>query len=121
MATQIGRASILLTADTASFETNMANARDTANGTFGDIRQQAADMQQQFAKGFIVATAAVGALSATVGVLVKDQMELVSALGRTAQLANTTAVEIQNTPLLLRRWGLSKTNWVIFLKIHKIK
>lgn len=108
MATQIGRASILLTADTASFETNMANARDTANGTFGDIRQQAADMQQQFAKGFAVATAAVGALSATVGVLVKDQMELVSALGRTAQLANTTAVEIQKYTFAAKAMGVEQ-------------
>ncbi|TWV80417.1 hypothetical protein [Moraxella sp. VT-16-12] len=108
MATQIGQASILLTADTASFETNMANARDTANGTFGDIRQQAADMQQQFAKGFAVATAAVGALSATVGVLVKDQMELVSALGRTAQLANTTAVEIQKYTFAAKAMGVEQ-------------
>lgn len=108
MATQIGQASILLTADTANFETNMANARDTANDTFGDIRQQAADMQQQFAKGFAVATAAVGALSATVGVLVKDQMELVSALGRTAQLANTTAAEIQKYTFAAKAMGVEQ-------------
>lgn len=108
MATQIGQASILLTADTASFETNMANARDTANGTFGDIRQQAADMQQQFAKGFAVATAAVGALSATVGVLVKDQMELVSALSKTATLANTTTVDIQKYTFAAKAMGIEQ-------------
>ena len=110
MATILGQASIVLTANTASFESGISDARDTARSAFGDIRQQATDMGNQMRNALGVAAAATGALSASVGVLVKEQMELVDALTKTARLANTTVTDIQKYTLAAKSMGLEVDN-----------
>ena len=110
MATILGQASIVLTANTASFESGISDARDTARSAFGDIRQQATDMGNQMRNALGVAAAATGALSASVGVLVKEQMELVDALTKTARLANTTVSDIQKYTLAAKSMGLEVDN-----------
>ncbi|WP_432480816.1 hypothetical protein [Moraxella sp. ZY200743] len=108
MSNQIGKASILLTADTASFETSMGNARATAGKTFGDIKADALDMGKQVKAGFAIATAAFAAASATIGVLVKDQMELASALSKTATIAGTSATHIQKYIVAAKAMGIEQ-------------
>ncbi len=108
MSNHIGRASILLTADTASFESEIVRARDTAQGALGDIRQQAMDMGQALKTGVAMGTVALGALSATVGVAVKEQMELVNALNSVAMRANTTAAEIQKYTFAAKAMGIEQ-------------
>lgn len=108
MSNHIGRASILLTADTASFESEIVRARDTAQGALGDIRQQAIDMGQALKTGMAMGTVAFGALSATVGVAVKEQMELVNVLSSIASRANTTTAEIQKYTFAAKAMGIEQ-------------
>lgn len=108
MSNQIGKASILLTADTASFETSMGNARATAGKTFGDIKADALDMGNKVKAGFAIATAAFGAANASIGVLIKDQMELASAISKTATIAGTSATHIQKYIVAAKAMGIEQ-------------
>lgn len=108
MSNQIGRASILLTVDTASFETSMSAARATTGKTFDDIKADALDMGRQVKAGLAVASAAFAATSATVGVFARDQMALASAISKTAIIAGTSATQIQKYIVASKAMGIEQ-------------
>ena len=104
----IGQAEILLTANTASFTSEMDRAREQTGRTFGDIKNQAADIGNKVKAGFAMASAAVAGMSTAVGVLVGDQMRLANELTKTARIANAAVGDIQKLAVAAETLGVEQ-------------
>ena len=108
MATQIGKASILLTADTASFETSMSGARKTTTDALTDIKNQTIDMGNKVKAGYAVVTTAIAGVSTAVGFLLHDQMQLASEINKTARIAGTSSTQIQKYTHAAKAMGIEQ-------------
>ncbi|MGP1608004.1 MAG: hypothetical protein ACTTGU_07665 [Moraxella sp.] len=111
MSIQIGRASIVLTADTASFQSGMDDVRQSTARTTTDARNNLAALATHLRTASVAAGALAAATAAVllpVKNLVKEQMELVSALDHMARVSNSTAVNMQKYAFAAKAVGIEQ-------------
>lgn len=97
----LSRLDIILSANAAAFTQTMADARQSAHATLGDIREQANKMGPAVG-------ASIGAAAVATTALVAEQVALANELQHTANVSNSSIKEIQRYTVGAKKMGVEQ-------------